>query len=1037
MRLRPSITAFLFIPFLLFSNGIRATHQTENRLDLFSAHTTLGTGFSRHNRHGIKADQYQGVEKTIGITSENRETFSWGFAEILTDSVDFGWVREYGSNSMPSTDQISGITSDGAGNVYVTGSSDFDWLTLKYDPSGTLVWSQTYTEPGIIDTYGEEILVDGTGNIFVAGYRWGPYIDSDILLVKYDQEGVQQWVAEYSGVGLNNDFPTTLALDPAGNIFIGGYTYGPTLESDYLTLKYDQSGNLLWDNQFNGSAWNDDWITDMATDDMGNVYVTGITKSEDTGDDYAILKYDANGVNVWTTLFDGIVGTDWSTGIAVDTAGQVYISGVSQYYDDYIDYYTLKLDTAGSEVWGIRYGVAGDGDSWASDIAVDSSLNVTVTGVSFADPSGFDYVTIQYDSTGELSWLTRYSSTLNYGYDEATSLILDGQGYVIVTGVTQSSDGTDDIVTVKYDSSGSALWETQYAGGETVDDIALHLAVDGNDAVIVGGSAITDTSLENYAIIKYQSDGTNAWNSEYDGPGNSSNIGSVIATDSQSNVFVAGIEISPETGADLTLMKYDTSGLMEWVLAFNGAADGDDVPLDIITDNDGNVIVTGFSEGTDTDRDILTMKYSSDGDQLWLATYDGPRSYDDEGSAIAVDPVGNIYVTGHSSGNFTNYDFTTIKYDVFGNEVWVARYVGPNYGSDAAEDIVLDADGNVYVTGYSYRMGTNLDFATVKYDILGSEEWVARYNGPVNLNDYANAIGLDAAGNVYVTGSSIGSELTDDFTTIKYSPTGVESWVAIYDGSAGHNDQAYDLNVNRQGQVVVSGSSYSPVGGKDFTTIWYNSSGVELWESSFDGAGHGDDQFQAMTRDGTGATYVTGRSLSALGSYDFTTLKYDQFGEVVWTEEYSGSGYSWDDPADLVVDFRGTLWVTGTSHYFMLGDYDWSNVLTLQYLQPQYPVSVSPTLPEAFKLNQNYPNPFNPRTILSFDIPEQSSVRLAVYDILGKEIALLIDGELAPGRYTLNWEGLNQEGHVVAAGVYFCRLNTGGFSQSMKMLYLK
>ena len=1037
MRLRLAITATFFIPILLLSNGLRGIAPAENRLDLMGSRGAIGTGFSAKNRLGFKANLYGSVQNTAGMASENRETSTWEFAQILTDSVALGWVREYGSNSMPSTDQISGITSDEMGNVYITGTSDFDWLTIKYDASGDLVWSQSYTEPGIIDTYGEEILVDEAGNVFVVGYRWGPYVNSDILLLKYDQDGVQQWVEEYAGAGLNNDFPTSLAMDSSGNLFIGGYTYSASLEADYLTLKYDPSGTLLWDAQFNGISTGDDWITDMATDDAGNVYVAGITYSADTGDDYAILKYDATGTNVWTTLYEGVNGSDWPTGIAVDYLSQVYVSGVSVANDAYIDYYTLKLDTSGAAVWGIRYGVDGNGDSWASDVAVDSNLNVTVTGVSFAPSSGFDYVTIQYDSLGEEAWLTRYTSLLNLGYDEATSLGMDSQGYIIVTGVTEASDGTDDIVTVKYDSSGVALWTNQYAGGENVDDMALSLSVDGNDAVLIGGMAITDTSLENYAVIKYQADGTVAWNSEFDGPGNSSNLGSVLATDGQSNVFVAGVVTSPQTGADLTIMKYDTLGVTEWVIEYNGAGNGDDIPKDIITDNSGNVIVTGYTEDLNGHLDILTMKYSPTGDQLWVATYNGPGDEDDEGLAVTVNSAGDVFVAGYSSGLLTNADYTTLMYDVLGNEIWAARYVGPNYGSDQAVDIVLDHDWNVYVTGRSYRMGFNIDFATVKYDYWGVELWVARYNGPVNLNDYANAIGLDQEGNAYVTGSSVGSQLTDDITTIKYSPQGVESWVNRYDGAAGFNDVGKAISVDRHGSVTVSGSSYSPAGGKDFTTICYNSQGSQQWESTFDGTGHGDDEFQAMRQDGTRATYVTGRSLSAAGSYDFTTLKYDRDGALLWTQEYSGSGYSLDDPADLVVDLRGTVWVIGTSHYFLLGDYDWSNMLTIQYLQPEYPVSISATLPVAFTLNQNYPNPFNPSTTITFEIPDQSNARLLIYDILGKEVAVLMDSEMVPGRYTLTWDGHNAKGQASEAGLYICRLQGGEFSQTIKMLYLK
>ncbi|MFQ5713209.1 MAG: SBBP repeat-containing protein [Candidatus Scalinduaceae bacterium] len=119
---------------------------------------------------------------------------------------------------------------------------------------------------------------------------------------------------------------------------------------------------------------------------------------------------------------------------------------------------------------------------------------------------------------------------------------------------------------------------------------------------------------------------------------------------------------------------------------------------------------------------------------------------------------------------------TTIPADVAEAQVteeWVSRYDGPatKFSIDVANDIALDAAGNVYVTGWS-NGGIGLDYATVKYDSSGNELWVARYNG--GGNDSANAIAVDGRGNVYVTGSSVGAvddrgRAFEDYATIKYS----------------------------------------------------------------------------------------------------------------------------------------------------------------------------------------------------------------------------------------------------------------------------
>ncbi len=1037
MRSKLNPVSFFILTILLLTTGMgRARHAAE-AVDLFQNRSNPRLGKLIDLTPASLINEYQEAAATPGLGLHYPPDPSWQYSNLRTDSVDFGWVQEFGSNTMPSTDVLTGLTTDAAGNVYVTGNSDFEWLTMKYDASGALIWSQTYSEAGITDTYGDDIQVDAEGNVYVTGYRWGPFIDSDILLIKYDPSGEQQWVAEYAGVGLNNDFPNDMELDAEGNIFIGGYSYSVTVDADFATLKFDNDGNLLWDVLFNGSAYADDWITDIALDDSGNVYVAGITAGETSNDDYGIIKYASDGTEMWNTQFDGIMATDWATSIAIDTLGHTYVTGISQHYDEYIDYYTLKLDSAGTEVWGIRWGVSGDGDSWASDIAVDDSLNVIVTGVSYGGQFGFDYVTVQWDSAGTESWVASHTNNLFGGYDEATALILDSENNVIVTGVTESDNQTTDVVTVKYDNGGVEVWTHLFDGGEGVDDAAFYLGIDSTDAVIVGARAISTLNLENYSIFKYQADGTDSWNAEYDGPGNSLDLGVTLTTDGSSNAYVAGIIVSPTNGADISIVKYDTTGVLEWSREFNGTANRHDVPNDIMTDPEGNVIVTGYTETALGDRDMVTLKYTAEGDQVWVVTYDGPGNNDDEATKLLIDNNGHTYVTGYSSGNLTNYDYTTVKYDASGNETWVARYVGPNYGSDVAVDLVLDEDENIYVTGGSYRLGMNIDYTTVKYDMFGSEEWVVRYNGPVNSDDFATAIDLDTQGNIYVTGYTVSSAINHDITTIKYTSAGEELWVRDFDGEANFDDMATHLQVDNRGGVVVSGSTYGFAGGKDFVTMRYNSFGELQWTNIFDGPGHGDDQIQSMTRDGTGDIYVLGQSLSESGSFDYTTLKYSESGEQLWEKHHTGSGYSYDDPSDIVVDSRGTVWVTGSSHYMLLGNFDWSYAVTIQYLQNLYPVSIDPVLPTSHGLDQNYPNPFNPQTTLQYHIPESQDVTLVIYNIQGQAVTTLDAGYKMAGRYTLEWDARDHNGEVVNTGLYFCKLTAGDFSQTIKMLYLK
>jgi hypothetical protein len=241
-------------------------------------------------------------------------------------------------------------------------------------------------------------------------------------------------------------------------------------------------------------------------------------------------------------------------------------------------------------------------------------------------------------------------------------------------------------------------------------------------------------------------------------------------------------------------------------------------------DSSGNVYVTGASGG-----DYATVKYDADGNQLWVARYDGPANSGDQAFAMAVDSSGNVHVTGGSPGSGTSSDYATVKYDTNGNELWAARYDGPANSYDGAYAIAVDASGDVYIAGRSYGSGTSSDYATVKYDTNGNEIWVRRHNGPANDFDEAAAVAVDDAGSVYVTGLSDGGATYWDYATMKYDSSGNEVWVATYNGPANDYDDAWAMAVDASGNVYVTGGSEGLDTGYDYATVKYSQQVAPTW----------------------------------------------------------------------------------------------------------------------------------------------------------------------------------------------------------------
>jgi uncharacterized delta-60 repeat protein len=219
---------------------------------------------------------------------------------------------------------------------------------------------------------------------------------------------------------------------------------------------------------------------------------------------------------------------------------------------------------------------------------------------------------------------------------------------------------------------------------------------------------------------------------------------------------------------DYATVKYSPDGNELWVARYNGPGNGSDSTRDLTVDNSGNIYVTGSSS-----TDYATVKYSPDGNQLWVARYNGEGNSTDQAYALAVDNSGNVYVGGYSScSGGMDFNYATVKYSPDGNQLWVADYSGTVDNPDTIQALAVDNSGNIYVTGYSWD--TAYDYATVKYSPDGNQLWVKRYNGPQgNGSDFTEALALDSSGNVYVTGWSSGGGTSYDYATIKYTQHGI------------------------------------------------------------------------------------------------------------------------------------------------------------------------------------------------------------------------------------------------------------------------
>jgi hypothetical protein len=323
-----------------------------------------------------------------------------------------------------------------------------------------------------------------------------------------------------------------------------------------------------------------------------------------------------------------------------------------------------------------------------------------------------------------------------------------------------------------------------------------------------------------------------AWLQRYSDNGltNASDQPFKIISDIAGNFIVAGTTHDGSGESRLIAIKYSgTDGSVIWRRSYEGSWDRYDgefrIGSPIALDHDGNVFVSGSSE---TERCIA--KYAaSDGALVWEKRHLGVYQ-----AVIAVDSEGNVVLVASAGSDADGLDFYTAKYaGTNGALLWERR--GPR-GGGRAKVVAVDRSGNVVVTGASYDNGENGDFYTAKYGTTnGDLLWEQRYNGPQNSFDAAQSLGVDSNGNVFVTGYSFGggAELESDHHMIKYSAgDGTVLWEKTYyrSNGAGAADSPSYLAVDSSGNLVLTRTLWNGEP-RAYTAKFAAADGALLWEN--------------------------------------------------------------------------------------------------------------------------------------------------------------------------------------------------------------
>ncbi len=372
-----------------------------------------------------------------------------GNSIIRAAEADVVWTRTH-NGSGNDNDKGNGIAVDSSGNVYVTGEEhngiNYDIWVRKYDKDGNVIREVTHDNGGT--DRGNDIAVDTSGNVYVTGYETVVGEGNNIWVCKFSNNGIGIWTNTYNGVSNSYDKGNGIAVDNSGNVYVTGYITTGT-GNDIWVCKFDNNGNGIWTNTYTSSGSFSDRGKGIAVDTSGNVYVTGDEYVIGEGNNIWVCKFSNNGIGIWTNTYNGNANnSDLGNGIAVDTSGNVYVTGYEHNGANY-DIWVRKYDTDGNTDWTRTYNGVANGYDKGNGIAVDNSGNVYVTGYEHNGLVQYHNIWVRkYDTDGNTIWTRTYNGADND--DKGNGIAVDTSGNVYVTGYEEVAVCSSDIWIRKY-----------------------------------------------------------------------------------------------------------------------------------------------------------------------------------------------------------------------------------------------------------------------------------------------------------------------------------------------------------------------------------------------------------------------------------------------------------------------------------------------------------------------------------------------------------------------------------------------------------
>lgn len=741
--------------------------------------------------------------------------------------------------------------------------------------------------------------------------------------------GVAAWQVEIVGTARHStDVARAMAVDPDGHVVIAGVTQNTGIPQDFTVLKVDgSSGAALWQKTIHGTApstQGGDGANAVAVDAAGDVFAAGVITNVGTGADFIVVKFDeVSAVELWRQTINGTAnGFDSANTVAVDAAGDVVAAGFLGNTGTGGDFSVIKFHGGtGTELWrrSITDGRAAF-DS-ATAVVVDADGDVIVAGVLASASTGDNFAVLKFDGgSGAELWRQAIYGTAFGGAAQAVAL--DAAGDVVAAGALTNAGSLTDFAVAKFDgASGVEHWRRSINGQANRPEEARTVAVNAAGDVIAAGAIDKDFGRD-FSVVKFAgTSGTELWRRDDFGGGNAGiDFASAVALDAAGDVVAAGFLERAEP-AGFTVVKLDgASGVDRWRQIITGTGFGSFANA-VAVNVAGDVVAAGGVADAGRARDFTVVKFDgASGSERWRRQLDGSSPAPNRAGALAVDPAGHVVAAGELRNAETDSDFTVLKLDgANGAERWRRMINGTANGFDRANAVAVDAAGDVVAAGMIIDAGGAGGFTVLKLGRhRGAERWRTVIHGPGQGGGFVNAVVADAAGDVLVAGttsSNLASGLAG-FTVVKLEKSsGAESWRTVIAGQPfARNDRASAVAVDAVGDVVAAGA-ITTAPSRGFAVVKLDgASGRERWRYFLTGtsASEAFDGASKVAVDAAGSVVAAGTITNTGTQADFAVTKVNGVtGVELWHQTLNGSANGPDRANAVALDAAGDVLAAG------------------------------------------------------------------------------------------------------------------------------